>query len=88
MVGQLRTKALTVAIIANADFTKYQSGTFNYDVSLGESTNHAVVLMGYNPTDGYLIKNMWGNTWGMKGYAYLSQDSGVCSWAVYARGLY
>lgn len=70
---QLKTRALTVAIIANSNFINYSSGTFDYDTSLGEETNHAVVLVGYNPKDGYLIKNVWGTKWGQKGYAYVSR---------------
>lgn len=76
-----------MVVIANSNFTKYKSGTFDYnpDSQAKENINHAVALVGYDPANGYLIKNVWGRTWGMKGYAYVREESGVCEWAIYGK---
>ena len=77
-----------MAIIANSKFVKYESGTFDYDPQAKGEINHSVVLTGYDPDKGYLIKNAWGEGWGMKGYAYVKKESGVCEWAIYAKDFY
>lgn len=33
--------------------------------------NHAVLLIGYDSSGNYIIKNSWGTTWGNAGYALL-----------------
>jgi hypothetical protein len=39
--------------------------------------------VGYYPDKGYKIKNNWGNDWGMRGYAFVTQEAGVCHYAQY-----
>ena len=67
---------VSIAYQVNKDFRNYKNGTFTSD-SCGTTTmdvNHAVLAVGYNdaPAEGelpyYIIKNSWGETWGMGGY--------------------
>lgn len=43
----------------------------------------SVTLVGYHPDKGYYVKNSWGSDWGMNGFAYVAENTGVCSYATY-----
>lgn len=79
LIEALKFRAISVAIVADG-LQFYQTGTFN-----GASTvpNHGVTLVGYDPAQGYKIKNSWGVTWGNAGYGYLSETTGICDNAMY-----
>jgi C1A family cysteine protease len=68
LVKQLTTHALAVTI-STSGFQFYIKGTYD---NTDESPNHGVTLVGYDPINGYKIKNSWGTTWGMIGYAYVT----------------
>jgi hypothetical protein len=63
----------------NTDVWQYQSlrsGVIQ-DYTTTESTGHAVVLAGYRSVNGkrqFLIHNSWGENWGDRGYAWISED--------------
>jgi hypothetical protein len=58
---------ITVAVCADAYFDAYQSGVFNR--SANGPTNHAVVLVGWDDSQGYwIMRNSWGTSWGESGY--------------------
>jgi hypothetical protein len=43
------------------------------------SLNHAVVIVGYNPTGNYwLVRNSWGTQWGANGYFYVAFGENAC----------
>jgi hypothetical protein len=47
------------------------------DYVITEATGHAVVLAGYRTVNGrkqFLIHNSWGESWGDRGYAWISED--------------
>lgn len=79
MIKQLRFRALAVAITGNG-FQFYSEGTFD---AISTNINHGVTLVGYQPDQGFLVKNSWGRTWGLLGYGYVSVSTGVCSFAMY-----
>lgn len=56
----------------------YQSGVFN---DCTNQVDHAVLLVGFNATKGWKIKNSWGSSWGESGYAWLQDGNtcGICS---------
>ncbi|KAK3431230.1 hypothetical protein EUGRSUZ_E02714, partial [Eucalyptus grandis] len=64
---------------ASPGFKQYSGGVFNGPC--GETTNHAVAIVGYGKTpdgvDYWLLKNSWGETWGEKGYMRMLRNSGV-----------
>lgn len=59
---------MTVSI-ASAGLMLYSSGTFS---TKSTKIDLAVLLVGYDPSKGYLIKNSWGPVWGMYGNAYVT----------------
>lgn len=81
-------------VIASVDasqpvFIYYSGGILNSYSCKKNYNNHWVVIVGYS-TDYYIIRNSWGNSWGLetlstgesgKGYAYLSRHgdgNGIC----------
>ncbi|MDP6798079.1 MAG: C1 family peptidase, partial [Candidatus Krumholzibacteria bacterium] len=63
------------------NFNSYLSGIY---VASGEyEGGHAVCIVGYNDNGGYfIVKNSWGEDWGMDGYFNISYNAG-CSFGDY-----
>jgi cathepsin L len=81
-----------VAVAIDADqpaFSAYQDGVYN-DTTCTNSITHAVLVVGYGtyaPTrqDYWLVKNSWGEFWGLNGYIRMSRNNGnQCAIATYA----
>jgi C1A family cysteine protease len=55
-------------------FRAYTGGVYEYYESL--MVNHAVLMIGWDdnlgPAGAWLVKNSWGDDWGMDGYAYIA----------------
>lgn len=78
---------ITVSLNAT-DFQFYHSGIYDGDSCPKDSTNtnHIALIVGYDSKDGkdyWIVKNSWGEDWGMKGYIFLQRNTklprGVCS---------
>ena len=67
---------LSALVYITANFQFYSSGIF-MDSScvnlIGSNINHAVTIVGYGPGY-YILKNQWGNQWGMNGYMYFYRN--------------
>lgn len=56
---------------------KYTNGIFYDDNCRTDMPNHSALIVGYgsiNGQDYYIIKNTWGTTWGIGGYAYFARN--------------
>jgi len=69
---------VSVAIDAEFDFQNYKSGIYTSTECGTKYLNHGVLVVGYGVTSSgnkyYIIKNSWGTSWGMDGYAYWNRD--------------
>lgn len=70
---------LMTTLSVYADFITYSEGVYKH--TSGEMLGgHAISIVGYDDTkQAYIIRNSWGEDWGMKGFAYVaySDNSGV-----------
>ncbi len=70
----LQNGPMVTTMVVYSDFITYSSGVYKH-VTGPELGGHAVSLIGYNDAKGaWIIRNSWGRSWGMKGFAYVSYD--------------
>jgi C1A family cysteine protease len=63
---------LVVVLNASEDLFYYVGGVYE-PTGLYEGADHAVVLVGYNDTEGcWIVKNSWSTDWGENGYGKVS----------------
>jgi hypothetical protein len=71
-------------ISIDIDFMNYSHGFYNssYCNMNTQILNHKVLIMGYGNFNGilyYIIKNNWGESWGLNGYALLNRwNNNIC----------
>ncbi|XP_067824182.1 procathepsin L-like [Heptranchias perlo] len=86
---------ISVAVdAAHFSFQFYHSGIYHEYMCSSLKVNHAVLAVGYGSygeggtaQNYWIIKNSWGESWGINGYMFLAKDMnnqcGVASYAVY-----
>lgn len=78
-----------MAVSINASpktFQLYSHGIYDDTACSPEKVNHAMLLVGYTP-EYWILKNWWGNHWGIDGYMHLKRgvnQCGVSNFAAYA----
>jgi PKD repeat protein len=74
-----------VSVTVGNNFTYYSGGIFNTSEGDATTTNHAVVLVGWDDQNGYwILRNSWSASWGESGYMRIAYGiSGVGSAANY-----
>ena len=80
LANALSARPVSVAVDAT-NWSKYGAGVFDQcDTQL----NHGVLLTG-STDDYWMVKNSWGNSWGISGYIKLARGNtcGVCNSACY-----
>lgn len=80
---------VSVAFQVVSDFRFYKSGVYeSTECKSGEQdVNHAVLAVGYGTEEGkkhWIVKNSWGDAWGMDGFFQIARDKNMCGVAVCA----
>ncbi|PRW45530.1 cathepsin h [Chlorella sorokiniana] len=67
-----------------SSFYRYSGGIYPASSCTGTAVNHAMLVVGYDftgPTPYWIVRNSWGNLWGVGGYAYIQATAdavGTC----------
>lgn len=86
-VGLVRPVSVAFEVVSG--FKQYKEGIYTSDTcgSTPMDVNHAVVAVGYGVENGvpyWLIKNSWGEEWGMGGYFKMELGKNMCGVATCA----
>ncbi|XP_061440467.1 cathepsin O [Rhineura floridana] len=69
-----------IVIVDAVSWQDYLGGIIQHHCSSGEG-NHAVLITGFDRTGTipyWIVRNSWGHTWGIDGYAHIKMGSNIC----------
>ena len=70
-----------IAVAVNAGFSMqfYRGGIYSGRCSSKcRRGNHAVLIVGYESNEYWIMKNSWGKWWGEKGYMKMKMGVNIC----------
>ncbi|XP_063055373.1 cathepsin K-like [Engraulis encrasicolus] len=69
---------ISVALDASQrTFRFYKKGTYSDYYCRPDKLTHALLVVGYTRRE-WIVKNSWGQNWGVKGYIYIQRGQNVC----------
>ncbi|XP_003803057.1 cathepsin O [Otolemur garnettii] len=80
MAKALLTFGPLVVIVDAVSWQDYLGGIIQHHCSSGEA-NHAVLITGFDKTGStpyWIVRNSWGSSWGVDGYAHVKMGSNIC----------
>ncbi|XP_017658993.1 cathepsin O [Nannospalax galili] len=80
MAKALLTFGPLVVIVDAVSWQDYLGGIIQHHCSSGEA-NHAVLITGFDRTGNipyWIVRNSWGDSWGIEGYAHVKMGGNVC----------
>ena len=83
-----RAGPVTICYVVASDFRLYSGGVYSTKECgspKAKDLTHAVVIVGYGVTDNdqkyWIVKNSWGEKWGILGYFLIERGSNMCGLA-------
>ncbi|XP_042524345.1 cathepsin O [Dipodomys spectabilis] len=80
MARALLTFGPLVVVVDAVSWQDYLGGIIQHHCSSGEA-NHAVLVTGFDKTGRipyWIVRNSWGRSWGVDGYAHVKMGSNIC----------
>ncbi|KAF6093187.1 cathepsin O [Phyllostomus discolor] len=80
MAKALLTFGPLVGIVDAVSWQDYLGGIIQHHCSSGEA-NHAVIITGFDKTGStpyWIVRNSWGSSWGVDGYAHVKMGGNIC----------
>jgi len=81
------TGPVSICYDVTAGFQLYKKGVYSSLLCHDDAkhVNHAVLAVGYNTTESnepyWIVKNSWGEEWGMEGYFWIERGKNMCGLA-------
>jgi len=82
---------ITARVCVGSAFQNYTDGVFSTNESCIHSTNHQIILVGWDDsTQSWILRNSWGTSWGEDGYMRIKYNTSRvgegASWVIYTTG--
>ncbi|XP_049761641.1 cathepsin O isoform X2 [Elephas maximus indicus] len=80
MAKALLTFGPLIVVVDAVSWQDYLGGVIQHHCSSGEA-NHAVLVTGFDTTGStpyWIVRNSWGSSWGVDGYAHVKMGANIC----------